>query len=346
MANTSISNLAAGAAVSATDLFANVQSIGAGPVKTTAAQIKTFTSASPTLVTPTLGVATATSINKYAFTAPATGATITLADGSTLATSGAYSVTLTATAATNITLPISGTLATTSNKLSDFAATTSAELAGVISDETGTGKLVFATSPTFTNVTTIEGTSSDPLLKVNATSTTACAIHWTRSGNLQGAIYTDNTGDMFVRQHTANILNFMTNGTTRLAISATGVVTIANLAGTGSRAVNADANGVLSAASDSSVKQLVAGAKLPGLTEILQITPRAYKWLSDIEIRGGDAATEVGFFADEVAPIIPSAAPKNADGTFGFYDRSVVAALVNAVKELKAEFDAYKASHP
>lgn len=36
-----------------------------------------------------------------------------------------------------------------SGKLSQFAATTSAELAGVISDETGTGSLVFAQSPTF-----------------------------------------------------------------------------------------------------------------------------------------------------------------------------------------------------
>jgi hypothetical protein len=53
MANTSISNLAAGAAVSATDVFPNVQTAGVGPVKTTAAQIKTFTSDSPTLVTPT-----------------------------------------------------------------------------------------------------------------------------------------------------------------------------------------------------------------------------------------------------------------------------------------------------
>lgn len=37
-----------------------------------------------------------------------------------------------------------------SNKLSALSATTSAELAGVISDETGSGALVFATSPTFT----------------------------------------------------------------------------------------------------------------------------------------------------------------------------------------------------
>jgi len=60
---------------------------------------------SPTLVTPTLGVATATSVNKVAITAPVTSATLTLANGSTLATSGAFSATLTSTATTNATLP-------------------------------------------------------------------------------------------------------------------------------------------------------------------------------------------------------------------------------------------------
>jgi hypothetical protein len=68
---------------------------------------------SPTLTTPTLGVASATSINKVAITAPATSATLTLANGSTLATSGANSITLTSTASTNVTLPTSGTLSTT-----------------------------------------------------------------------------------------------------------------------------------------------------------------------------------------------------------------------------------------
>ena len=41
-------------------------------------------------------------------------------------------------------------LATTAGTLAQFGATTSAQLAGVISDETGSGALVFATSPTFT----------------------------------------------------------------------------------------------------------------------------------------------------------------------------------------------------
>lgn len=101
------------------------------------------------------------SYNNVAITAPATSATLTLANGSTLATSGAFSTTLTSTATTALTLPTSGTLATTSNKLSAFAATTSAELAGVISDEQGSGKLVFDTNPTLTSptfVTPILGT--------------------------------------------------------------------------------------------------------------------------------------------------------------------------------------------
>jgi len=47
------------------------------------------------------------------------------------------------------------TLVNTENKLSDFAATTSAELAGVISDETGSGLLVYGTSPNITTPTGI-----------------------------------------------------------------------------------------------------------------------------------------------------------------------------------------------
>ena len=54
-----------------------------------------------------------------------------------------------------ITFPnLTGTVALSANKLDFFAATTSAELKGVISDETGTGgALVFATSPTLTTPT-------------------------------------------------------------------------------------------------------------------------------------------------------------------------------------------------
>lgn len=63
MANKSISQLTAGSAVSGTDLFPDVQTAGVGPVKVTATQLATFFWYQPTLVAPSLGAATATSIN-------------------------------------------------------------------------------------------------------------------------------------------------------------------------------------------------------------------------------------------------------------------------------------------
>lgn len=57
MANLPISGLAAGSAVSATDVVPNVQTTGVGPVKTTAAQLKTYMSASP-YFTGNVGVGT------------------------------------------------------------------------------------------------------------------------------------------------------------------------------------------------------------------------------------------------------------------------------------------------
>lgn len=51
------------------------------------------------------------------------------------------------------TIPNTKTLVVTTDKLSALAATTSSELAGVISDETGSGSLVFGTAPTLGNPT-------------------------------------------------------------------------------------------------------------------------------------------------------------------------------------------------
>ena len=94
---------------------------------------------SPTFVTPTLGVATATSVN-------------------------------------GTTIPSSKTLVVTTDTLAVHAATTSAELAGVISDETGTGALVFANTPTLVtpNIGAATGTSLvlSGDLTVNGTTTT------------------------------------------------------------------------------------------------------------------------------------------------------------------------------
>lgn len=96
---------------------------------------------SPTLVTPTLGVASATSINKVALTAPATSATLTIADGKTLTASN--TLTFTGTDGSSAAFGTGGTVAYQGGMLGQFAATTSAQLRGVLSDETGTGLAYF-----------------------------------------------------------------------------------------------------------------------------------------------------------------------------------------------------------
>ena len=72
-------------------------------------------------------------VNKITFTAPATAATLTLADNSTFITSGAYSSTFTFSGTTTLTFPTSGTVTALGNST------------------TGSGAIVLATSPSLTS---------------------------------------------------------------------------------------------------------------------------------------------------------------------------------------------------
>ena len=118
-----------------------------------------------------------------ATSASVTFAGLTLNAGSMVfegATADSHETTLAVTDPTadrTITLPdATGTVALTANKLDVFAATTSAELRTVISDETGTGGLVFADTPTLVtpNIGVATGTSLTLSgdLTVNGTTTT------------------------------------------------------------------------------------------------------------------------------------------------------------------------------
>ena len=161
----------------------------------------------------------------------AIGVTFTQPTGASLIQSGGFPVTLTATGSTSVTLPTSGTLASTANKLSVFAATTSDELRGVISDETGTGSLVFATSPTLVtpNIGVASATSVNKvLITAPATSSTLTITNGsslTASGNVTLA----SSGTMTLTLG-ANNITFSTSGATAVTLPATG--TLATLSGT------------------------------------------------------------------------------------------------------------------
>lgn len=85
---------------------------------------------------------------------------LTLGAGKTATISN--TLTFTGTDASSVAFGAGGTVAYVANNLSAFAATTSAELKGVISDETGSGgALVFATGPTISQPNIVGSTTND-----------------------------------------------------------------------------------------------------------------------------------------------------------------------------------------
>jgi len=161
--------------------------------------------------------------------------------GSTTINSGTTYANVTGLTINSTTIPTSKTLVVTTDKLSVHAATTSAELAGVISDETGSGLLVFATSPTLTTpvlgvatATSINGTTV-PTSKTLVVTTDKLSVHAaTTSAELAGVI-SDETGSGALVFGTAPTLN-----NTVL----TGTLTAASSAGTNGQYLQSTATGI------------------------------------------------------------------------------------------------------
>ena len=142
----------------------------------------------PTLVTPVLGAATATSIN--GLTISSSTGTLTIANGKTLTASN--TLTFTGTDTSSVAFGAGGTVAYTANKLSVFAATSSAELAGVISDETGSGVVVFSNTPTL--VTPVLGAATATSITATSGNLTLAAA----AGNNSVSITPTGTGTVDV----------------------------------------------------------------------------------------------------------------------------------------------------
>lgn len=101
----------------------------------------------------------------------------------------------------------------------------------------------------------------------------------------------------------------------------------------GAGAITADASGNLTSTSDERLKDL-AGPFTRGLKDVLKITPQNYKW----KVSTGYDREHVysGFIAQDVLAAIPEAVWKNKDGYYSFQDRPVMAAMLNAIKEMNA----------
>jgi hypothetical protein len=164
---------------------------------------------SPTLVTPVLGVAIATSVNKVNLTAPTTSATLTIADGKTLLVNN--SLTLAGTDATTMTFPSTNATIASTDAVQTFTGTQTfiSPIAGSI-----TGNAATATSATsFSGSLSgdVSGTQSAAVVsKINGTSLAGLATGLLKNTTSTGVptIATAGTDYLAPNGSAASLTNF------------------------------------------------------------------------------------------------------------------------------------------
>jgi len=127
-----------------------------------------------------------------------------------------------------------------------------------------------------------------------------------------------------------------TTGTQRMKIDSSGNVNIPGL--TASSDVQTDASKNLVSVSDERDKR-INGEVEYGLKEILGINPVLFNYNTDPK----EAPSNIGFIAQDVMKQIPEAVHLNEEkDRYGLNTKGIVAALVNAIKELKEEIEELK----
>ena len=225
------------------------------------------------------------------------------------------------------------------------------------------------------------GTTS-PVSNANQTSVTINGTNYSRidmqkAGSTYFNIVTDSTAIGFSTIGALPI-EFATNGATRQIIN--GTTGAVRLLAYGAGTATFDSSGNITSVSDARLKN-ITGTFTKGLAEIVKLTPKLYTWkpetglvtddvnatliAQDLIAAGLSEAVAtyrtVAVMEDDVQSVEDIAAGKpvtqhakldangkavtqRVDANYSVSDRTVIAALVNAVKELKAEIDALKAA--
>ena len=224
------------------------------------------------------------------------------------------------------------------------------------SDTAGTGWF------TYTNVST---TSGKRAMRVDTSNG-----HWFdyyNGSSWSAQVGIDSSGNLLVgttstSQTAGTGLKFITSDATnpytaQVFASSTSGYTTHHLYSTGAGAYRFYVNGAgtifatsttISAISDVRFKENVRDLNV-GLTEVMALKPRLYDWK---EGKGANIKNARGFIAQEFEEVFPDLidewkdpAPEG-EAPYKSVRADLIPVLVKAIQELKAEFDAYKASHP
>lgn len=138
-------------------------------------------------------------------------------------------------------------------------------------------------------------------------------------------------GNGYIGNLENNSLYFATNNLTRVQIGSTGTITFATY---GAGTLTTDSSGNITASSDERLKD-IQGNYTAGLAELRDIQPINFKWKSGTGL--DQTETYSGFSAQNVLAALPQAVDMGLDGKYTLQDRAIIAALVNAVNQLRAQ---------
>jgi len=177
-------------------------------------------------------------------------------------------------------------------------------------------------------------------------SNAVAAIQFRNSGSLRWEIDRDgtesgsNAGSNLFLYRFDDAGGFL--GTAMVINRSSGSFTLGNLAGTGSRAVLADANGLLSApVSDISVKENIKTIGY-GLNEVLKMNPVWFDFINDYKNYG--EGRQNGNIAQEMQEIIPEAVfTTPSTGKMGINYDQLHAVYIKAIQEQQAQIEELKA---
>ena len=120
-----------------------------------------------------------------------------------------------------------------------------------------------------------------------------------------------------------------TSGVKTMTIEQNGGFKFSTLAGSGSRAVNADANGVITATSSILIKENVESINY-GLKDVLKLNPVIFNYIDKYKWGEGK---ELGFIAEDVMNIIPESTGVMANSDIYFDLQKLIPVLTKAIQE-------------
>jgi hypothetical protein len=185
---------------------------------------------------------------------------------------------------------------------------------------------------TFTQAMTLD--SSGNLLVGTTSASSTTGLGWKVNNTDTNNVYTAQVFTSTTSAYTTNHLYSTGAGAYRFYVNGAGTVFATST--------------TISAISDRRFKENVRDLDA-GLAEVMALKPRLYDWK---EGKGANIKNARGFIAQEFEEVFPDlidewkdAAPEGEE-PYKSVRQDLIPVLVKAIQELKAEFDAYKASHP